>query len=239
MPGFLPVVPARGGSLRLPQKNIRLLDGLALIGWTLEVAQAARLPTPVLSTDDPEIAEIGAKLGFRVPFLRPASLATGTAASALVALHALDEMSRIDQIQYDVVMLLQPTSPFRTPSLLKQMCEEKQTSRAPAVVAMRPVHVPLGAIYFGQAGVLVPVAPASNASILEPSGAGYIIDRSSLEQTSSFIPPGTRYITHTGHSALDIDTWDDWLIAEALVTAGHIKRPTQSAVVRMPSLGDS
>lgn len=107
---ILGLVPARGGSKGIPCKNIIDLGGKPLLAWTSDVALSSSLKRVILSTDDREIADIGRQLGLEVPFLRPAALATDDARSIDVVLHALDALG----VQPDAVMLLQPTTPFRT-----------------------------------------------------------------------------------------------------------------------------
>ncbi|MBI4508425.1 MAG: acylneuraminate cytidylyltransferase family protein [Deltaproteobacteria bacterium] len=102
----------------MPRKNIRPLCGIPLIGWTIKAARASsRLAKTVVSTDDPEIAEIARSLGGDVPFVRPAIYATDTAKSIEVVLHALKAVEELEGGgEYDATLLLQPTTPFRTAS---------------------------------------------------------------------------------------------------------------------------
>ena len=107
---LLGLVPARGGSVGIPHKNIRLLGGKPLIAWSIEVARQSRyLDRVVVSTDDDEIAECARIYGAETPFIRPADLATDSARAVDVVLHALDQIR-----DADAVVLLQPTSPFRS-----------------------------------------------------------------------------------------------------------------------------
>src|SRR5215212_5770611 len=107
------VIPARGGSKGIPGKNIRLLDGKPLIQYTIEFA---RLFVPdgniCVTTDSPEIAECVSGLGYEIPFIRPAELATDTAGSREVLLHVLEHYENKEKY-FDNLVLLQPTSPFR------------------------------------------------------------------------------------------------------------------------------
>ena len=108
---ILAVIPARGGSKGLPRKNLLPLGDRPLICWTIAAALAAkRITRVIVSTDDREIAAAAAACGCEVPFLRPPQLATDTAGSADVMRHAVDSLEE----DYDWLMLLQPTSPFRT-----------------------------------------------------------------------------------------------------------------------------
>lgn len=110
------LIPARGGSKGVPGKNIRLLDGLPLISHSIRHAFKAGAGSSdiVVSTDSDEIRRVAEGEGIRVPFMRPAELATDMAGSYEVMLHALDEM-KSRGYSYRKLVLLQPTSPLRTP----------------------------------------------------------------------------------------------------------------------------
>ena len=106
----LALVPARGGSKGIPGKNIIPLGGKPLIAWTIEAAKAVdTIDRLIVSTDDEAIAHVAQDYKCEVPFLRPPELAEDETAGIDVVLHALDELD-----YFDVIVLLQPTSPFRT-----------------------------------------------------------------------------------------------------------------------------
>jgi CMP-N,N'-diacetyllegionaminic acid synthase len=111
----LGLIPARGGSKGIPRKNIARCGGKPLIAWTCAAARDARcLSRVIVSTDDPEIAAVASAEGIPAPFLRPADLATDTARSIDVAIHALEWLETHAQWRTDVLVLLQPTTPLRT-----------------------------------------------------------------------------------------------------------------------------
>jgi N-acylneuraminate cytidylyltransferase len=115
------LIPARGGSKGIPKKNIKELGGKPLIQYTLEVAQevAGEDDTICVSSDDDEIIQVVEHLGFQVPFKRPAELASDTAGSYEVLLHAINFYE--DQgTQFNKLVLLQPTSPFRNAWQVKE-----------------------------------------------------------------------------------------------------------------------
>lgn len=116
-PKILALIPARGGSKGVPRKNVRPLAGRPLIVHTLETALArrARFHRVVVSTDDPEIAELARASGADVPFLRPAELAADHSPTLPVIRHALHEIEALDGVRLDWVCLLQPTAPLRAP----------------------------------------------------------------------------------------------------------------------------
>jgi N-acylneuraminate cytidylyltransferase len=111
---ILGIIPARGGSKGVPGKNSKMLAGKPLIIHTIEAALHSRLSKTVVSTDDENIVTIAKYAGVEVPFIRPAEISGDIAKSIDVALHALSEMEKIDECRYDAIMLLQPTTPFKT-----------------------------------------------------------------------------------------------------------------------------
>lgn len=111
---MLALITARGGSKGIKDKNIALLGGKPLIAHSIEVARQSRyIDDVVVTTDSPQIAEVAASYGARVPFLRPAELATDTSKSIEAILHAIKTL-REQGCSYDVFILLQPTQPLRT-----------------------------------------------------------------------------------------------------------------------------
>lgn len=111
----LGVIPARGGSKGVPRKNIRLLGGVPLLVHTIRAARACPLVTDtVVTTDDPEIRQIALAYDAQAPFLRPAELATDRALAIPTIQHAVREMETLRGHPYDYVVMLQPTTPFRT-----------------------------------------------------------------------------------------------------------------------------
>jgi N-acylneuraminate cytidylyltransferase len=114
-PSVLAIIPARGGSKGLPGKNVLDLLGKPLLAHSVYLAgQLEHDVRCIVSTDAPEVAAVAREHGAEVPFLRPAELASDTAPMSGVLRHALDEMEKLDGRPYDMVLLLDPTSPTRT-----------------------------------------------------------------------------------------------------------------------------
>jgi len=110
---ILAVIPARGGSKRVPGKNIRYLGGKPLICWTIESVKGIPEVTDILvSTDDEKIAEVARTAGTSVPWLRPRPLATDTSKAIDVVLYEINRYEK-EFHKIDGVLFLQPTSPFR------------------------------------------------------------------------------------------------------------------------------
>lgn len=107
------LVPARGGSKRVPRKNLAPCGGKPLLAWTVEAALGSTtIDRAILSTDDPEIAEAGRRLGLEVPFLRPREIAGDAVPMAPVMQHALTWLQQHGE-KIEALVLLQPSSPLR------------------------------------------------------------------------------------------------------------------------------
>ena len=139
---LLAIIPARGGSKRLPRKNILDLAGKPLIAWTIEAALNSKyIDRIVVSTDDQEIANISIKYGAEVPFLRPKSLATDDASSIDTVINVLGEVEIINQ-HYEYIVLLQPTSPLRTEIDIDKAIELLEKKSADSVISVCEVDHP-------------------------------------------------------------------------------------------------
>ena len=228
---ILALIPARGGSKRLPGKNIRMLGGRPLIAWSIEVAQGvAGIVDVLVSTDDEEIAAIAREYGALVPWLRPAELASDEAGSAGVCVHALDWYeSQFGKI--DGLLLLQPTSPFRGRTIVEQGLEFYQSSGFRRVVSFSPasshpmwcVRIEDGKITpfvtgggFGVRSQDLPTAYAVN-------GALYLVSPSTLREKRAFVGSDVvPLIMESPVASIDIDTELDWLCAEAILASGTV-----------------
>ena len=136
----LGVIPARGGSKGIPQKNLREIAGKSLLAYTAEAARSSRrLTTTIVSTDDPAIAEVARALGIEVPFIRPRDLADDAAPMLPVLQHAVREMAARGSA-LDAVVLLQPTSPLRRAEHIDAAVDLLAATGADTVVSV--VEVP-------------------------------------------------------------------------------------------------
>jgi CMP-N-acetylneuraminic acid synthetase len=133
----LGVIPARGGSKSVPRKNIALLHGMPLIAYTIEAAQRSHSLTHfVVSSEDPEIIAVAKQYGAPVPFVRPAELATDEAPSLPVVQHAVREMEGLHGITYDIIVLLQPTTPLRQPEDIDAAIRKLVDTGADSVISV-------------------------------------------------------------------------------------------------------
>ena len=239
MHGDLPVRPilflvvARAGSVRLPGKNLELVDGIALVARSVRRARRAAVRiagaphTIVCSTDSPAIADVARAWGAQTPFLRPAEFSDATATSVAVALHALDELDPT-RSRFRAVVLVQPTSPLATPDSLVRAIEAfDRTGRA--VTSVHATHPAAWHVAGDPATGLARVDDLDADRILD--GVAYVIAPRDLERSRSFTPDGSIAIEVSPREGIDVDTPDDLAIARAassmiasrvLDLAGHL-----------------
>jgi CMP-N,N'-diacetyllegionaminic acid synthase len=130
------LITARGGSKGVPKKNLADLSGKPLLAWTIEAAKNSKLDRIVLSTDDTEIADAGKLLGVEVPFLRPKNLASDSAKSIDVAIHATNELGLENE---DSLMILQPTNPFRSMDDINKAIDLLADRKFDSAIGVTPV----------------------------------------------------------------------------------------------------
>ena len=219
---ILALILARGGSKRVPGKNIRVLGPKPLLAWSIDAVKGmTEIVATLLSTDDAAIAEVAQRAGALVPWLRPAELATDSATSLDAALHALDWY----QSQYgevDGVLLLQPTSPFRSPQSVLRGIELYRAHGRRPVVGVSPTHShPLWCFkiegltmrpYVDGGGLGVRSQDLPPAYII--NGAFYLVDPEYLRATRSFFSDDMVPLVMPAEEGIDIDTEWDWNVAE-------------------------
>ncbi|MEZ8382299.1 cytidylyltransferase domain-containing protein [Vibrio splendidus] len=139
----LAIIPARGGSKRLPRKNVLPLAGKPLIGWSIDAAKNSKYIDQIfVSTDDKEIADVSSLFGIDVPELRPDHLASDTATTESVLTYTLEKFGK----DVDIIVLLQPTSPLRTAQHIDEALDLFIKKQAFSVVSVTPCeHPPLWA----------------------------------------------------------------------------------------------
>jgi CMP-N,N'-diacetyllegionaminic acid synthase len=235
---ILALIPARGGSKRLPGKNIRPLGGKPMITWSIEVAKEAPSICDVLvSTDDPSIAALCIDAGCFVPWLRPAELATDEASSVDVALHALN-WYEAEKGSVDGLLLLQPTSPFRT---RKSICRGidlflKHEYKPVLAVSVANEH-PMWAMkmkneylepYLSEHGI--GMRSQDLPQIYTINGSFYLISPAELRAKRSFVGEKTiPLLIESQLEMIDIDTEWDFEIAQLLIKKNEIKNKIQIA----------
>ena len=235
-PQVLALIPARGGSKSIPRKNIRLLAGYPLIAYSIAAGLAANTVTRILvSTDDPEIAEIARQYGAETPFLRPPELAQDNTPDLPVFQHALHWLEENEGWQPEIIVQLRPTSPFRRVMHIDQAVYrliERPEADAVRTVCM-PFQNPFKMWRIQPDGFMQPLV---DLGVPEP----YNMPRQALPdvfwQTGYVDAAWSDTLIHknsmTGEHILplvidpsewiDIDSPDDWRRAERLVETGEL-----------------
>lgn len=229
-PRVLGLIPARGGSKGVPGKNVRKLGGRPLIEWTIDSALEARaLSAVVVSTDDPEIGRVADAAGAEVPFLRSAELASDASPTLPVIIDALDRLAAVGRT-FDAVCLLQPTSPFRPTHLIDEAVDRLVAERADSVVSVLRIpfhHHPDWALITGDDGFArwatglsePPPRRQALSAAFHREGSLYVTRTEVLRRGSLF---GPRILPiEVAGPTVNIDTPDDWVLAEQLAANQH------------------
>jgi N-acylneuraminate cytidylyltransferase len=221
---------ARGGSKRLPGKNIRILGDKPLIVWSIDAAKdIPEICDILISTDDKDIATVCEAAGAYVPWLRPSHLATDTSSSVDSALHALDWYEE-KKGKVDGLLLLQPTSPFRTKKTVLRGIELFRNNSLKTVVGISPAHThPMWTLKM-EDGLLVPFMSKSGFGIrsqdlppaFEVNGSFYLIRPTLLRERRSFMAGEVvPLLIESPQEALDIDTDWDFRVGEIIVEGSN------------------
>lgn len=222
---ILIIIPARGGSKGIPGKNIKLLNGKPLIYYTIDAARCVTDDTHIcVSTDDDRIIETVESYGLKVPFKRPDFLATDTASTYDVLLHALNFYEEKGEF-FDAVILLQATSPFRTGEHLKKalalyskdidmVVSVKETDSNPYYVCFEEdengmLQISKGDGHYTRRQDCPPV--------YEYNGAIYIINPESLKMNPLNKFSKKRKYVMDQKCSLDLDDMIDWKLAEIIL----------------------
>lgn len=185
----LAVVPARGGSRRLKRKNALKLGGRSLLGWAAKAAYSkTHVVRRVLSTDDSELATLGAAEGLEVPRLRPSHLATDDASTVDVVQDVLNSEFEMHGYEPDFVAVLQPTSPFRRRGLLDEALSVLISNPSiNSVITVSQLHVPASHVYTESSCVISAIAPnAGLEPAFVPSGGLYLVRTTNFRRQLSF-----------------------------------------------------
>lgn len=221
---ILGVIPARGGSKGIPGKNIYPLNGKPLINYSIETALQAKMLTKcIVSTDSEEIAKVARDAGAEVPFTRPASLASDSSLSVDVMKHALITMDKLDGKLYTHLVMLQPTTPFRTAKDIDKSVELLLADDCDSVMTLVDVkHNHPARMYTINDGMLsnvmaegVPMRPRQELpKVYIRSGDIYACKRELLFEKNVMIGSKCVPLVISSERAVNIDTMEDLLLTE-------------------------
>lgn len=224
---ILVVIPARGGSKGLPGKNIRPLCGKPLIYYSIDSARSVVDDCDIcVSTDDLQIKSVVENYGLEVPFIRPSELASDTASTNDVLLHAVEFYANQGKT-YDAILLLQPTSPLRTNRQVQEVLSCFDPS-VDMVLGVKRSHAAAVMCHENDEGLLEnTLSGAANRRqdvevFYEVNGALYLINVQSLNQKGlSQFDRRIKYVMEAQNS-IDIDDLFDFELAEFMLTKGLV-----------------
>ncbi|MFT7860918.1 MAG: acylneuraminate cytidylyltransferase family protein [Sulfurimonas sp.] len=222
---ILAIIPARGGSKRLPKKNLLPLDGTPLIGWSIEEARRSKyIDTLIVSTDSTEIQEVAHAFGAQTPFLRPSELAADDTRSIDVVIHAIEFYGAQ---KYDYVILLQPTSPLRDVDDIDSAIEYFFEKEATSVIGVCEVeHSPLWSNTLDETKSMDNFLDQKyNNARSQDLPVYYRINGAFyMSKVDSVLKNETFFVTHDIYAhimsqehSVDIDTFIDFTTAEAIL----------------------
>lgn len=218
------IIPARGGSKRIPKKNIKSFCGKPMIAWSIEAAIRSQcFDQIIVSTDDPDIAEVAVQYGASVPFMRPADLANDQADIMLVLSHAVEWMQGQDLI-VDYVCCLNATAPFvRTEDIQKglDVISETDSDYAVSVTSFPfPIQRAVRVVSSGHVEMFQPEHFHSHSQDLEEAfhdaGQFYWGKADSWLATKPLYSSKTLPVYLPRYRVQDIDTMEDWKSAELM-----------------------
>lgn len=227
------LIPARSGSKSIPHKNIKKLGDYPLMAYRIKSALSIASPNNVwVSTDSEEYAEIAKGFGATVPFLRPEELATETATSADVVLHAMNEAEK-QGLKYSVLGLLEPTSPFITYNQLsdavQQLLDDDEAENIVAVRESRPntFFIQKDSTYLSELAERLSMvqshARQNFGKEITPSGGFHMAKWDSFKKSRTFFTQKTLSYFVESENELEIDEPLDWNFAEFILQQGLIK----------------
>lgn len=222
---LLIVIPARGGSKGVPDKNIKLLNGKPLIHYTIEAARKVFPDKSIyVSTDSDRIKKIAEDTGIEVPFIRPSKLATDKSNSRDVLLHALEYYKNNNDDVPDVIILLQPTSPFRKSNHIKDALKLYSNDIDMVVSVKETESNPYFVLFEENGNGFLEKSKKGNYTrrqdcpkVFEYNGAIYIINTKSLEEKNFNQFEKIRKYEMDIFSSIDIDTEFDFLMAKMYI----------------------
>jgi len=221
----LGLIPAKRGSTRLPEKNIRPLAGKPLLGWTVDAAQASGvIDRLVVSTENELVAKIARECGAEVPFVRPSALARDPAGVVQVALHALQAMRGLGA-EFRTLIILLPTCPFRTAEDIRAAFELFREREAKFLMSVGPFpRPPFAAMELTGEGLLRPFFPqfigkqsGELPQAWRANGAVHVLDVAAFEREKSYYAQPLVGYPMPRERSVDIDSEEDWREAEQLV----------------------
>jgi len=231
---ILGLIPAKGGSVRVARKNLRILEGKSLLQWAIDSAEnSGCLDRLVVSTEDEEIASAARACGAEVPFMRPAHLAKDPYGVVDVCLHALDVLE-CEGERFDHLVILLPTSPFRRGHHVSEALAEYQRAGTDFLMSVSQLDHALLAAHAAKDGLMEPLHPewmdklGAKAKqeempvLVKANGAITIVRVPCFRKERAYYVYPLAAYSMPWPEGLDVDTEEDLLLADALLKTGRV-----------------
>lgn len=227
----LGIIVARAGSKGLPGKNMRLLGDKPMLAYSLEAARKSqRLTQVIFSSDCPEMAALAARYDVQTPFLRPADLASDTAAMGDVTEHATSFLEKRGEF-FDAVMTLQATSPFRTSEHIDAAIEKFEKSGVVSLIGIKKSEYPAWWLFKKEEDRIRFAFPYPDPEVnvlrvgrqffptlYRPNGALYLVQREFMcKHRIAFDPQNTSYFEMDPLDSVSVDTELDFIMLESIL----------------------
>jgi CMP-N-acetylneuraminic acid synthetase len=226
---YIAIVCARGGSKGVPGKNIRLLGGRPLIGWSVQAAKSVeRISKIIVSTDSEEIAQVAIEEGALVPFMRPDELAQDNSSEWLVWRHALNYLKENGDEDIDGLVIIPSTAPLRSAQDIENCLDEFEKGNVDVVITVSDAH---RSPFFnmikndkdGFSSLVIPptetvIRRQDAPDVYDMTTVAYVVRPDFVLQKNGLFEGSVRSVHIPPERALDIDTMLDFKIAECLIS---------------------
>jgi N,N'-diacetyl-8-epilegionaminate cytidylyltransferase len=225
---YIVLICARGGSKGLPGKNIKLLGGIPLIGWSINIAKKLdNVSRIIVSTDSNKIAETAKKFGAEVPFIRPKSLAKDTSPEWLVWRHAINFIEEIDNDEVDALIVLPATAPLRSVEDINACIKKFENSKADSVITICEAN---RSPFFNMvvknendyASLVIPSKNKINRrqdapKVYDMTTVAYVVNVEFIKKHDGIFEGKVKSITIPQERSMDIDTLLDFKVVESFL----------------------
>jgi len=231
---ILGIIPARAGSKGIKKKNTRKLNGKPLLQYSIDQALNSKISRVVVNTEDPYTATLSKSLGAEVPFLRPKKLAGDKTTTLSVIKNTISYFKKKSYFP-DIVIVLQPTNPFRPQNMINESISLLKNSKASSVLAVKPVDDHPDIMMINSGKFIKPMSQnffkksrrQSRSTLYTPSGLLYTFWTKNLEKYGNqFGPKIHPYLLDDNSFNIDIDIPFDFFTAE--MTAKYWKKYKKS-----------
>jgi len=219
---ILGIIPAGGGSKGIPQKNLRKILGKPLIQYSFDAAKKSKINKIIVTTDDSKIAKFTESQNIEVPFLRPKKLSTDSAKTFDVIKHSLDYLIDYEAYYPDIVVILQPTSPLRTHTMINNSIKLLRSGNTTCTLAVSKIKTHPDSSFIYKNNFLKPFRKdfkkfdqrQQYPSLYFPTGAIYTTWYKTIKKYDSIYGPRIKPMITDQENSIDIDTKFDMFVAK-------------------------